>query len=157
MKPDQVRQLFSDLNLDAKPASKSLGYSYETRDPAVLAAKAVMDRVDLFVGRVNQRSNSLPRSSANVITLNVLVAGTKEIVSALAKSPPHRSVEDFLADQDQASAEVAEVWQRMVDAFDSYWEPVINEEAGAARKDSGHLRIPARIGVAGTGPRSRRG
>jgi hypothetical protein len=30
---EQVRQLFADLNLNAKPVSKTIGLAYETRDP----------------------------------------------------------------------------------------------------------------------------
>ena len=59
-----VRQLFSDLNRNAKPVNKTIGLSFEMRDPMALAAKAVADEVPLFKGRVNRRSNSLAASSS---------------------------------------------------------------------------------------------
>ena len=59
---DQVRQLL-DLNLNAKPVSKTTGYDFETRDPLAVISKKVGEEVTLFRGRVNRLSNSLPRSS----------------------------------------------------------------------------------------------
>lgn len=58
---DQVGQLFSDLNLNAKPVNKSVGYSLESRNPMVLVAKRVMGAIPLLKGRVHRASNSLPR------------------------------------------------------------------------------------------------
>lgn len=58
---DTVRQLFSDLNLNAKPASKTIGYDFETRDPLALVAKELLDLVPLFGDRVNRVTNSLPK------------------------------------------------------------------------------------------------
>jgi DGQHR domain-containing protein len=64
----EVRQLFSDLNLNAKPVNKSIGRSFETRDPIAVITKQLEKLVPLFTGRVNHLSNSLPASSDNVIS-----------------------------------------------------------------------------------------
>jgi DNA sulfur modification protein DndB len=82
-RPQVVRQLFSDLNLNAKPISKTVGLSFETRDPVTLIAKEMLDEVQLFKGRVNRASNSLPHSSSKVITLSTLHTMTKELLTSL--------------------------------------------------------------------------
>jgi len=79
----EVRQMFTDLNLNAKQPSRTIGLSFETRDPVALIAKAVEKRVELFSGRVNHFSNSLPASSLNVITMNSLHAGTKDLMAEI--------------------------------------------------------------------------
>jgi DGQHR domain-containing protein len=121
--PEQVRQLFSDLNLNAKPVSKTIGIAYETRNPMVLVVKAAADRVDLFSGRVNRRTNSLSKSSTNVITLNTLHEGTKAIAEGLATAAG-TPLDEYIADQDMAATEIAGVWNEIVDAFSDYWQKV---------------------------------
>ena len=133
---DQVRQLFSDLNLNAKPISKTMGYDFEKRDPVALAAKTIGRKVPLFSGRVNRINNSLPKSSSNVITLNTLVQGTRLLAIGLKTFQENGvTVEDFLRDHDNVQA-VAEAFQAIVDAFGDYWKVVLDGEPGAA----GHLR-----------------
>src|SRR4051812_195621 len=136
---DQVRQLFSDLNLNAKPVSKTTGLDFETRNPIALLAKAVGHTVPLFEGRVNRVSNSLPKSSVNVITLNTLAQGTTEIVKALVKqanpdlepSDLDAAVVEFIGVRDgqvdgAALQEVASVWAVIVDVFQDAWAPVLD-------------------------------
>jgi DGQHR domain-containing protein len=81
--PGRVRQVFSDLNLNAKPVSKTIGYAFETRDPIVVVTKRVTHDVPLFNGRVNEMSNSLSSRSPYVVTMNTLVACHKEILAAM--------------------------------------------------------------------------
>lgn len=86
---DRVRQLFSDLNLNAKPANKSIGLAYESRDPVVVVAKRVVQDVELFDDgkRVNVKTNSLAAKSPAVISLNTLVLATESILSGLLGVP----------------------------------------------------------------------
>jgi DGQHR domain-containing protein len=135
----QVRQLFSDLNLNAKVVSKTVGYDFSLRDPTALLAKAMMEKVDLFDARVNRNSNSLPKSSSNVISLNTLVQGCRSIAEALANTsttdePP--PVEKYLASHPEAADKVAAVWNVIIDAFEPFWQPVIDgdEQPGALRQ-----------------------
>lgn len=148
---DQVRQLFSDLNLNAKPVSKTTGLDFETRNPGALLAKAVGRTVPLFQGRVNRVSNSLPKSSANVITLNTLHNGTTHIVRALVKranpdldpTKLDQAVVEYIGVREGevdrlALQEVASVWEVVVDVFADKWEPVLDgdkEAAGLVRED----------------------
>lgn len=127
---EQVRLLFSDLNPNAKPVSKTVGYDFETRDPIALLSKALMHRVPLFDGRVNRSSNSLPASSKNVITLNTLVQGSRAIVAGLAKSEGVSDA-DYLDNMNKAQAEVADVWQTIIDAFGPLWGDVLNDVPSA--------------------------
>jgi len=79
-----------DLNRNAKPPSRTISLSFDTRDPVALIAKEVEKRVKLFtdpsadVLRVNHMSNSLPESSAHVITMNALYEATDSLMKGLA-------------------------------------------------------------------------
>lgn len=145
---DQVGQLFSDLNLNAKPVNKSVGYSLESRDRVVLVAKRVMGGIPLFHGRVHRGSNSLARSSTNVITMSGLVEGTKSLLSShiaerdpgatLPKSRQKSSVvERWVSECEEDAFHFAfSMWSAIIDAFSTHWEPVLAGEHGAA----GYLR-----------------
>jgi DGQHR domain-containing protein len=128
---EQVRQLFSDLNLNAKPVSKTVGYDFESRDPFALISKSLMQRVALFDDRVNRNSNSLSASSKNVVTLNTLVQGVREIVAGLAQAEDV-PVEEYVENLNKAQAEVADVYQGIIDAFDPMWDDVLADAPNAA-------------------------
>src|SRR5262249_55176507 len=132
----QVRQLFSDLNLNAKPVSKTIGYDFESRDPVVVITKDAASQVPLFDGRINRRSNSLPRSSSDVITLSTLVQGSRWILEALAaKDTDEQDEHDedesivpfdvYLADRETATRELADIWHVMTDVFSAEWKDVM--------------------------------
>jgi len=128
--PEQVRQLFSDLNLNAKPISKTIGYEFETRDPLVLVTKALPQRVPLFDGRINRVTNSLPKTSKHVVTLGSLVTGSRGIVDALA-SMSGVPKDEYLADQATAETDLAHAWNTIIDSFAPYWDDVMHDVPGA--------------------------
>ncbi len=123
---DQVRQLFADLNLNAKPVNKTIGLAFETRDPIAVISRQVAEQVPLFKDRVNVRTNSLPKSSANVIALNTLVEGNKALREALPGG-------------DASATELAEVWEAIIDALPG-WDDVLAGEVtpGEVREDFVH-------------------
>jgi DGQHR domain-containing protein len=140
--PARVQQLFSDLNLNAKPVSKTVGYDMEHRDPLAILAKQLEEDVDLFRGRVNRRSNSLPRSSTNVISLNTLVMATRTLVGAYAQRDGievgQGAIEKWLSTnevQKTISAKLADTMNVIVDCFRAEWQPVLegSEVAGVVR------------------------
>jgi DNA sulfur modification protein DndB len=160
--PDQVRQLFSDLNLNAKPVSKTIGLDFETRNPIALLAKAVGRVVPLFQGRVNRVSNSLPKSSANVVTLNTLVQGTTDIVRNIVKhnhpdagsTELDRLIKEFVDAHDgqvdpDAVQEVASVWEVILGAFADQWAPVLAGEKDAAGELRERFLFPHGLGWLG--------
>ncbi|NYF30663.1 DNA sulfur modification protein DndB [Sphingopyxis sp. JAI108] len=143
----RVRQLFSDLNLNAKIVSKTLGLSYESRNPVVVVANRVMKESALFDGgnRVNLKSNSLAAKSPAVISMNTLVEVTQTLLAAVLETtvkglkthPDMLAIEN--ADPDDAEVmtvaqKVVEAWEVIVDAFPR-WQDVIDGEisAGALR------------------------
>lgn len=134
----RVRQLFSDLNLNAKVVSKTLGLTYESRNPVVVVAKRVMQDVELFGNgkRVNTKSNSLAAKSPAVISMNTLV----EVTSAILAARLDTKVKDLKAHDamvaienadptDDAVAEIAqpviEAWEVIIDALPR-WQDVID-------------------------------
>lgn len=153
---DQVRQLFADLNLNAKPVSKTIGYAFETRHPLALTAKALAKRIQLFNGRVNQSSNSLPKTSVNVITLSTLVQGTRNIVQGLAKAAGvalsngsfvkrQRELDNFLR-RPGTEDDIAEVWEAIIRIFSDEWQPVLVNEPGAAAELRDDYLFPHGLG-----------
>jgi DGQHR domain-containing protein len=86
--PEEVRQLFADLNRNAKPVSQTVALNYEIRDPVVILSKRLASEVPLFHERVNMTSNSLAAKSPYVIALNTLVTANTELLAAMLKTPP---------------------------------------------------------------------
>jgi DNA sulfur modification protein DndB len=134
---DDVRQLFSDLNLHAKPVNKTIGRAFETRDPVVVLTKRVAEDVELFRGRVNMMTNSLSASSPHVITLNALYEGTRSILAAqlgcgikeLAEKLKHLSaLPPTDAEVGKHAAGVVEVWDVIIGALPE-WQTVIDGKA----------------------------
>jgi len=141
---DQVGQLFSDLNLNAKPVNKSVGYSLESRNPVVLVAKHMMTAIPLFRGRVHRASNSLPKSSANVITMSGLVEGTRTLLTACASAPgaeqdadPRTRIGSVLdqwigENTEVAVSDVRAMWTTIIEPFEEHWRAILSGEIGAA-------------------------
>ncbi|OBA70134.1 hypothetical protein A5641_14420 [Mycobacterium sp. 1554424.7] len=148
---DQVRQLFADLNLNAKPVSKATGLDFESRDPAVLVTKAAADLVPLFMGRnrINRRSNSLPKTSDAVITLSTLKEGSDEIIAALTKKEylakggsawekdKGAAIKEFIANHDEAVEALADVWKAITDLFPEQRDEILEKKRtpGQIRED----------------------
>jgi DNA sulfur modification protein DndB len=116
----KVQQLFSDLNLNAKPVNKTIGLAFDGRDPMAVLVKQVADKVPLFRDRVNHRANSLPKSSREVIALNSLYAGNKDILDALGVELTEGTLPD-------AAQRVAEVWQEVINCFPT-WQDVMADK-----------------------------
>lgn len=144
---DQVRQLFADLNLNAKPVSKATGLDFEARDPLVMVVKHAAERVPMFEdeNRINRRSNSLPKTSAAVITLSTLKEGSQEILAALAacegntlsaKNSDDR-VTAYIRDREKATQALADVWRTITDLFPEQRDQILNGERtpGEIRED----------------------
>jgi DNA sulfur modification protein DndB len=157
---DEVRQLFSDLNANAKPVSKTISYDFETRDPLAIIAKEVARDVPLFRDRVNRVTNSLPATSASVITLNTLVQGTRSIIKGLAiqasemvddDAKPADILKAYIAqgksDEFKAIAlEVSAVWEVIIDSFGTKWDAVHAGEDRAAGKLRDEYLFPHGLG-----------
>jgi DNA sulfur modification protein DndB len=126
----KVRQLFSDLNLNAKPVNRTIGLSFETRDPLAIITKRVAEEVPLFRDRVNRRSNSLAASSENVITMNALYTSNDLLLDAFmgADKDDELSVLRSRPFDDpeigEAAAPLVELWDVAINALPE-WERVL--------------------------------
>src|SRR5262249_21388401 len=123
-----VRQMFSDLNLNAKPVNKSIGRSFETRDPVAVIAKNVEKIVVLFNGRVNHLSNSLPASSSNVITVNTLYEGTSALLRGLGydvDALPEGKTGDYA----KVSQEIADILTHIIGSLPGWADVTSGKEA----------------------------
>lgn len=137
---ERVRQLFADLNLNAKPVNKTIGLAYEGRDPVVIVAKRLMQDIDLFDHgrRVNTKTNSLAAKSPTVISMNTLVEVTTHLLAAvldtpikqLREHPDLRSIENLEPTDKQVKElahRVADVLNVAIDALPA-WTDVQNED-----------------------------
>ena len=109
----QVRQVFADLNLNAKPVNKTIGLAFDTRDPIANLSKRVADEVPLFrEGRVNMRTNSLAQTALQVITMNTLYEDNKWLLLGLQdgedKVKDHVQDIAFLSPNDSSVGQKAE-------------------------------------------------
>jgi hypothetical protein len=59
------------------------------------------------------------------------VPATRDLLDGLAAAVDV-PVEEYVADTGTAETEVSDVWETIVDAFSSYWQPVLADEPGAA-------------------------
>ncbi|MCX6027040.1 MAG: hypothetical protein NTY23_12430, partial [Chloroflexi bacterium] len=117
--------------------NKTVGYALDSRDPVATLAKKVGTEVPLFKGRVNRTSNSLPRSSANVITLNTLVECTRVLAAAWLGVQDRRKLELAVGeDQSRVLDAAIAAWSGIIAPFQAHWQPVLDAEPGA----TGRLR-----------------
>jgi DGQHR domain-containing protein len=120
---EKLRQYFSDLNLNAKPVSQSIGYAFESRDPIVIITKRIMMDVPLFEKRVNELSNSLAKKSPDVITMGTLVQAHHILLEALY-GPKYKDDGEIteLRQIDPADGRVGGVAEKLRDV----WEVIID-------------------------------
>jgi DGQHR domain-containing protein len=137
---DQVRQMFADLNLNAKPVSKTVGLDFDHRDPIVAIARAASQSLPLFKNRVNRSSNSLSKSSANVITMNTLVECTQSLLAGVMKADrvDPNTVKELQAGGRDLESEIVAAWSTLLNPFEALWQPVLDgveKSAGALRDE----------------------
>lgn len=125
---DQVRQVFADLNLNAKPVSKSVSYGFETRDPLAKEVKKLAETYPLFADRVNYKSNSLSETSNQVISISILIEISEELHKTLVKLG--------LLKEKEFGSTFYSYLQQFFDylvftpPFKQYWEPLANSLRG---------------------------
>lgn len=140
---EAIRQLFSDLNLNAKPVSKTAGLAFEQRDPIVVMSKRIMEDIPLFKGRVNEKTNSLAEKSPDVITMATLVDSNRVLVNACIQANllELNDVRNLKSRRPSDPAvgkltePLAEVWEIVIDALPA-WDEVMSGKrtAGDLRK-----------------------
>ena len=132
-----VKQLFSDLNLNMKPVSKTIALDFDTRDFIVLTSKAAAEDVDLFRERINKKSNSLSKSSKDVISMNTLYEGSAELLEAMLGRERKK-----LAKERRSTAEIttiaedlATVWNLIVDSLPGWADVMAGKNPGDLRDE----------------------
>jgi DNA sulfur modification protein DndB len=137
-KPDEVRQLFADLNRNAKPVSQTVALNYEIRDPVVILSKRLASEIPLFDDRVNMTSNSLAPKSPYVIALNTMVTANTVLLAAMLNTKPklvtkHAEMVKLrsLQPSDDAvtgyASRLAEVWNAVIGAIPQ-WQGVTDKK-----------------------------
>jgi DGQHR domain-containing protein len=135
--PDVVRQLFSDLNRNAKPVSKTIALDYDTRDFIVLVSKAAADQIELFRNRINKRSNSLSKSSPDVIAMNTLYEGSAELMEAMLNRDRKKLAKEkrSVAEIESIAQDLVMVWSMIIDALPGWADVMAGKHPGELRED----------------------
>jgi DNA sulfur modification protein DndB len=104
--------LFSDLNRYAKAPSKSIALLFTHREALARVAKALAQSVPLLRDRVNMESTSLSTNARHFVTLSTLYEMTKTLLS--------EAVTPVDLDEEQAVADLTQVWKILTDAIDTW-------------------------------------
>jgi DNA sulfur modification protein DndB len=136
--PDLVRQLFSDLNLNAKPANKTIAIAFDTRDFIVHVTKEVASQVELFNGRANPRSNSISDTSTDVITLNTLYEATIEMLESITGKKRAALSKEPHANAAALVPQLTSVWNTIIAALPGWKEVIAGTHPNELRKKFVH-------------------
>ncbi len=81
VEPDlaERRQMFSDMNTTARKVSKTLGVSFDSRDPFARAATALSDTHPLLTGRVDRTNPRVLSGSGDIYTLSAVHDALKRL------------------------------------------------------------------------------
>lgn len=135
--PDVVRQLFSDLNRNAKPVSKTIALDYDIRDFIVLVSKAAAQEVELFRERINKRSNSLSKSSPDVIAMNTLYEGSAELMEAILGRERSKLAKErrSASEIESVARDLAMVWNVIIDSLPGWADVMAGKNPGDLREE----------------------
>ena len=77
---DRMQQMFSDLNRFAQRPSKSINILYDHRDALAALTNVVVEKVDVFRGRVDMERVSIPIRSDKLFALSTIYDANKELL-----------------------------------------------------------------------------
>ncbi|MCL2287707.1 MAG: DNA sulfur modification protein DndB [Candidatus Bathyarchaeota archaeon] len=80
------QQMFADLNKNAIKPSKSLGILYNHRDPLTNLCEQIIEKVDVFSGRIDLEHDSISNRARDLFTLSSLYKATKAFLDVKQKN-----------------------------------------------------------------------
>jgi DNA sulfur modification protein DndB len=128
------QQLFSDLNRTAKKTTKSLDILFDRRDIVNRVVQKLIDKVSVFIERVNLEDVGIPAQSKDMFTLAGIYQATEPIIDAafdagllpeelVKKDNPDRTV----GVENQYIDFLTQVWEFIAAQFPE-WGKVANGE-----------------------------
>lgn len=89
------QQMFTDLNKHAVTTSKSLNTLYESKDPAALITKNVINSISFLRKYTDKEKDNLSKYSSNLFTLNTFFTANKRVVKLIED---YHKAEKFIFD-----------------------------------------------------------
>jgi DNA sulfur modification protein DndB len=112
----RCQQMFADLNQHAIRPTKSLGILYDHRDEFSRFVIRLVDKVDIFRGRVELERTSISNRSTNLFTLSSVYQATRALLAKLkATDKISKEEEDLAAEFWTTVSENIREWRLLMD------------------------------------------
>jgi len=129
-----AQQLFSDLNRNAKKTTKSLDILFDRRDVVNIVTQKLVEKVSVFIDRVNLEDAGIPTQSKDMFTLAGIYQATDPMTDAISEAgllPEELAQKDDygkpIDNEDQYVDFLADVWEFIAERFPE-WGKVASEE-----------------------------
>jgi DNA sulfur modification protein DndB len=129
-----AQQLFSDLNRNAKKTTKSLDILFDRRDVVNRVTQKLVEKVSVFIDRVNLEDAGIPAQSKDMFTLAGIYQATEPMIDAIYEAgliPQELAQKDSegnpINNEDQYVDFLAEVWEFITERFPE-WGKVASGE-----------------------------
>lgn len=129
-----AQQLFSDLNRNAKKTTKSLDILFDRRDVVNRVTQKLVEKVSVFIDRVNLEDAGIPAQSKDMFTLAGIYQATDPMTDAISEAgllPEALAQKDEygkpIDNEDQYVDFLADVWEFIAERFPE-WGKVASEE-----------------------------
>lgn len=129
-----AQQLFSDLNRNAKKTTKSLDILFDRRDVVNRVTQKLVEKVSVFIDRVNLEDAGIPAQSKDMFTLAGIYQATDPMTDAISEAgllPEALAQKDEYGkptdNEDQYVDFLADVWEFIAKRFPE-WGKVASGE-----------------------------
>jgi DNA sulfur modification protein DndB len=129
-----AQQLFSDLNRNAKKTTKSLDILFDRRDVLNRVTQKLVEKVSVFIDRVNLEDAGIPAQSKDMFTLAGIYQATDPMTDAISEAgllPEALAQKDEygkpIDNEDQYVDFLADVWEFIAKRFPE-WGKVASGE-----------------------------
>jgi DNA sulfur modification protein DndB len=132
-----AQQLFSDLNRNAKKTTKSLDILFDRRDVVNRVTQKLVEKVSVFIDRVNLEDAGIPAQSKDMFTLAGIYQATDPMTDAISEAG---LLPEALAQKDEHDKPIDNEDQ-YVDFLADVWEFIAKRFPEWGRVASGELDI----------------
>lgn len=132
-----AQQLFSDLNRNAKKTTKSLDILFDRRDVVNRVTQKLVEKVSVFIDRVNLEDAGIPAQSKDMFTLAGIYQATEPMADAISEAG---LLPEALAQKDEYGKPIDNEDQ-YVDFLVDVWEFIAKRFPEWGRVASGELEI----------------
>ena len=129
------QQLFSDLNRTVKKTTKSLDILFDHRDAVNRVTQKLVEKVSVFIDRVNLEDAGIPAQSKDIFTLAGIYQATEPIIDAIHEAgllseelAQTDSQGNTIDNEDQYVDFLTDIWEFIATQFPE-WGKVANGDS----------------------------